>query len=85
MAGLALLITAEQQCREQDLELRLVATTGSVLRAQRVTGLDVLFAITPPWSPRPDPTWVRSGLSGPDLDLTTRTVRDPKSLLRSYQ
>jgi len=41
--------------REQDLELRLVATTRSVLRALRVTGLDVLFAITPPWSRRPDP------------------------------
>jgi anti-sigma B factor antagonist len=47
VAGLALLVAAEQQCREQDLDLRLVATTHSVLRALRVTGLDVLFAITP--------------------------------------
>jgi anti-anti-sigma factor len=46
VAGLALLVATEQQCREQDLELRVVATTRSVLRALRVTGLDVLFAIT---------------------------------------
>jgi len=47
VAGLALLIATEQQCRERQLELRVVATTRSVLHALQVTGLDVLFDITP--------------------------------------
>jgi anti-anti-sigma regulatory factor len=38
MAGLAL-VAMKQQCRQQDLELRVVATTRSVLRALQVTGL----------------------------------------------
>jgi anti-sigma B factor antagonist len=61
VAGLALLVAAEQQCRERQLELRVVATTRSVLRALRGTGLDVLFAITPTLvaASRPDmsPEW----------------------------
>jgi anti-anti-sigma factor len=47
VGGLALLIATEQQCRERELELRLVITSRSLLRALRITGLDVLFAITP--------------------------------------
>jgi anti-anti-sigma factor len=61
VAGLGLLITTEQRCRERGLELRLVTTRG-VLRALRITGLDVLFDITPtvvaairPWTA---PGWI---------------------------
>jgi anti-sigma B factor antagonist len=46
-AGLALLVTTEQQCRERQIELRVVAPTRSVLRPLQGTGLDVLFDITP--------------------------------------
>lgn len=49
VAGLALLVATEQQCREQDLELRLVATTRSVLRALRVTGLTCCSPSPPLW------------------------------------
>jgi anti-sigma B factor antagonist len=61
VAGLALLVATEQHCRERELELRVVATTRSVLRALRVTGLDALFAITPTLvaatRPRMNPEW----------------------------
>jgi hypothetical protein len=43
----AVLVAAEQQCRERELELRVMAITRGVLRVFRVTGPDVLFAITP--------------------------------------
>jgi anti-anti-sigma factor len=59
VAGLELLITTEQHCRDSDLPLRLVATHG-VLRALRTTGLDVLFDITTPARasrPRANPDW----------------------------
>ena len=60
VAGLALLVTTEQQCRERGLLLRVGATTRGVLRALRVTGLDVLFDITTTRvaaKPRAYPEW----------------------------
>lgn len=61
VAGLELLVTTEQQCRERKLDLRVVGPTRNVLRALRVTGLDVLFDITPARvaAPRPrvSPKW----------------------------
>jgi anti-sigma B factor antagonist len=60
VVGLELLITTEQHCRDRDLPLRLVATRG-VLRALRLTGLDVLFDITTParaTRPRANPDWI---------------------------
>jgi anti-anti-sigma factor len=61
VAGVALLISTEQQCRERELELRVVATSRSVLRALRITGVDVLFDIAPTvvaaTRPRLNPVW----------------------------
>jgi anti-sigma B factor antagonist len=61
VAGLALLVATEQQCRERELELRVVATIRSVLRALQVTGLNVLFDMIPTLvaatRPRMSPEW----------------------------
>lgn len=64
VTGLALLVVAEQQCRERQLELRVVATTRSVLRALRVTGLNVWFDVSSTLAEATRPRKVRSGLSG---------------------
>jgi anti-sigma B factor antagonist len=46
-AGLTLLLTIRQRCREHRIPL-LVIAPDSVLRPLRVTGLDELFDIVPP-------------------------------------
>jgi anti-sigma B factor antagonist len=46
-AGLKLLVTIQQHCRERQVALRVVATHRSVLRPLQVTSLDEVFDVGP--------------------------------------
>jgi anti-sigma B factor antagonist len=51
VAGLSVLVAAHWQARQQHTTLRIVATTCSVCRVLRVTGLDHMLAIYPALQP----------------------------------